>query len=61
MCCLFPSDIPDEMAAVFDSFPIGDLVICIPVVLAEAQEQSKAPLTHFHAYVGTWHLASHGL
>lgn len=54
----FPSDLPDEMAAVLDSFPIGDLVICIPVVLEEAIEQNKAPLEHFtHMLVhGTLHL-----
>ena len=46
------------MAAILDSFPIGDLVICIPVVLTEAVEQGKAPLTHFtHMLVhGTLHL-----
>ena len=32
----FPSDLPNEMAQVLPSFPIGDLVICIPVVLQEA-------------------------
>ncbi len=54
----FPSDLPDEMADILDSFPIGDLVICIPVVLREALEQNKAPLTHFtHMLVhGTLHL-----
>lgn len=54
----FPSDIPDEMAEYLDAFPIGDLVICIPVVLREASEQNKAPLTHFtHMLVhGTLHL-----
>lgn len=54
----FPSDLPDEMAQVLASFPIGDLVICIPVVLEEAQQQHKAPLTHFtHMLVhGTLHL-----
>lgn len=54
----FPSDLPDEMAAVLDSFPIGDLVICIPVVLREAIEQHKTPLEHFtHMLVhGTLHL-----
>ena len=54
----FPSDLPDEMAEVLDAFPIGDLVICIPVVLREAVEQGKAPLTHFtHMLVhGTLHL-----
>ena len=54
----FPSDLPDEMAQILDSFPIGDLVICIPVVLLEAKEQNKMPLTHFtHMLVhGTLHL-----
>lgn len=54
----FPSDLPDEMAAVLDVFPIGDLVICIPVVLREALEQNKTPLEHFtHMLVhGTLHL-----
>ena len=54
----FPSDLPDEMAAVLDRFPIGDLVICIPVVLQEAIEQQKTPLEHFtHMLVhGTLHL-----
>ena len=54
----FPSELPDEMAQFLDAFPIGDLVICIPVVLAEALEQQKVPLTHFtHMLVhGTLHL-----
>lgn len=54
----FPSDLPDEMTQVLASFPIGDLVICIPVVLQEALEQNKAALTHFtHMLVhGTLHL-----
>lgn len=54
----FPSELPDEMAQFLDAFPIGDLVICIPVVLHEAAEQGKAPLTHFtHMLVhGTLHL-----
>lgn len=54
----FPSDLPDEMAEFLDAFPIGDLVICIPVVLQEANEQGKTPLAHFtHMLVhGTLHL-----
>ncbi|MCO8041508.1 rRNA maturation RNase YbeY [Acinetobacter bohemicus] len=51
----FPSDIPDEMAQFLDAFPIGDLVICIPVVLQEATEQDKTPLTHFT------HMLVHGI
>ncbi len=54
----FPSDIPDEMAKYLDAFPIGDLVICIPVVLQEAIDQNKTPIEHFtHMLVhGTLHL-----
>ncbi len=54
----FSSDLPDEMAAILDSFPIGDLVICIPVVLQEAMDQQKTPIEHFtHMLVhGTLHL-----
>lgn len=54
----FPSDIPDEMAAILESFPVGDLVICIPVVLQEAIDQQKTPIEHFtHMLVhGTLHL-----
>ena len=54
----FPSDIPDEMAEYLDAFPIGDLVICIPVVLQEAIDQNKTPIEHFtHMLVhGTLHL-----
>ena len=54
----FPSDLPDEMAAILNSFPIGDLVICIPVVLQEAIDQQKTPIEHFtHMLVhGTLHL-----
>ena len=54
----FPSDLPDEMAQVLDTFPIGDLVIAIPVVLQEAIDQQKTPIEHFtHMLVhGTLHL-----
>lgn len=54
----FPSDLPDEMAQILETFPIGDLVICIPVVLQEAIEQQKTPIEHFtHMLVhGTLHL-----
>ena len=34
----FPSDIPEEMLSLLDAEPLGDLVICIPVVLQEATE-----------------------
>ena len=54
----FPSDIPEEVLPALDAFPLGDLVICIPVVLDEAKQQNKQPLDHFtHMLVhGTLHL-----
>lgn len=54
----FPSDIPEEVLPMLDAFPLGDLVICIPVVLQEADQQHKKPLDHFtHMLVhGTLHL-----
>ena len=57
----FPSDLPDEMAQILDTFPIGDLVISIPVVLQEAIEKNKAPIEHFtHMLVhGTLHLVGY--
>lgn len=54
----FPSDLPDEVLAMLPTQPLGDLVICLPVVLAEAQAQSKAVGDHLaHLIVhGTFHL-----
>lgn len=54
----FPSDVPEEMLNLLDAAPLGDLVICIPVVLQEAEEQQKPALEHFtHMLVhGTLHL-----
>ena len=43
------------MLALLDAEPLGDLVICIPVVLQEAAEQHKKPLDHFT------HLLVHGV
>ncbi|MBP7880384.1 rRNA maturation RNase YbeY [Acinetobacter sp. NIPH 1852] len=51
----FPSDIPEEMLNLLDAEPLGDLVICIPVVLQEATEQQKTPNQHFT------HLLVHGV
>lgn len=51
----FPSDIPEEMLSLLDAEPLGDLVICIPVVLQEATEQQKTPSDHFT------HLLVHGI
>lgn len=51
----FPSDIPEEMLSLLNAEPLGDLVICIPVVLQEATEQQKTPSDHFT------HLLVHGI
>ena len=51
----FPSDIPEEILEMLDARPLGDLVICIPVVLQEAEEQQKTPIDHFT------HLLVHGV
>lgn len=50
----FPCDLPDEMLQMLELQPLGDLVICIPVVVAEAAEQSKTAMDHFV------HLLVHG-
>ncbi|MDG1583122.1 rRNA maturation RNase YbeY [Pseudomonas sp. GOM6] len=47
----FPADVPDEM---LDIPLLGDLVICVPVVEREAQEQNKSPEAHWA------HLVIHG-
>lgn len=54
----FPSELPEEILPMLDQVPLGDLVICIPVVLQEAAEQHKTPEAHFaHMVVhGTLHL-----
>lgn len=54
----FPSELPEEILPMLDEVPLGDLVICIPVVLQEAAEQHKTPEAHFaHMVVhGTLHL-----
>jgi probable rRNA maturation factor len=59
----FPSqlaqDMPAEMQAVLaaelDAEPLGDLVICAPVVAAEAQQQGKSLTAHWA------HMLVHGL
>jgi len=44
------------LSFVYDSEPVvGDLVVCVPVVLREAQEQGKAAAAHFA------HLIVHGM
>lgn len=50
----FPSEIPEEILPMLAARPLGDLVICIPVVLQEAAEQQKVPVEHFT------HMLAHG-
>ena len=51
----FPSDVPENMAEMIGYRPLGDLVVCWPVVQAEAAEQQKAVLDHL------CHLTVHGV
>jgi probable rRNA maturation factor len=51
----FPSDLPEEILLILPNKPLGDLVICLPVVLSEADEQGKTPKEHFA------HLVVHGV
>lgn len=50
----FPSDLPDFLLEQMDVVPLGDLVICVPVMAAEAIEQGKAAQDHWA------HLTMHG-
>ena len=52
----FPADVSVPGARL-----LGDLVICVPVVLSEAQSQDKSPADHFaHMVVhGVLHLLGH--
>ncbi len=38
-----------------EQYPLGDLVICIPVVFTEAEQQQKSATAHFT------HLVAHGV
>lgn len=51
----FPADIPEEIRSMLDARPLGDLVICLPVVCQEAQQQQKSVQQHFY------HLVVHGV
>lgn len=50
----FPSDLPDFLLEQMDVVPLGDLVICVPVMAAEAIEQGKTEREHWA------HLTMHG-
>lgn len=51
----FPGDLPDFLHEQLEVLPLGDLVICAPVVTAEAAEQGKAERDHWA------HLTVHGV
>lgn len=57
----FPSDVPPSVANVLPFKPLGDLVICAPVIAREAAEQHKSTRAH-HAHMtihGVLHLLGH--
>ncbi|MEE4172848.1 MAG: rRNA maturation RNase YbeY [Xanthomonadales bacterium] len=51
----FPTDLPDEVLAELPARPLGDLVLCAPLVAAEAGEQGKPEMHHWA------HLVVHGV
>lgn len=51
----FPSDLPDEVLSSLKREPLGDIIICVPVVLNEATEQAKTATAHWA------HLTIHGI
>jgi probable rRNA maturation factor len=51
----FPSDLSKEILSILPNKPLGDLVICLPVILQEADEQGKTAQEHFA------HLIVHGI
>ena len=51
----FPSELPEEVLDSLPREPLGDIIICVPVVFAEAAEQGKAARDHWA------HLTVHGV
>lgn len=51
----FASDLPAAVIDTLEEFPLGDLVICAPVVSREALEQNKEPTAHWA------HMLVHGM
>ena len=51
----FPSDLPEAVLDSLPREPLGDIIICVPVLLAEAQQQSKTAEAHWA------HLTIHGM
>lgn len=57
----FPAELPENVVASLPHRPLGDLVICAPVVEREAEEQGK-PAAHHYAHLtvhGVLHLLGH--
>ncbi|MDT8427340.1 MAG: rRNA maturation RNase YbeY [Pseudomonadales bacterium] len=57
----FPSNIPASFSQLLEELPVGDLLICAPVVRTEAQAQGKALEAHWAHMVihGVLHLNGH--
>jgi len=57
----FPAELPETVLAALDVPPLGDLVICAPVVNAEARAQGKPAMHHWaHLTIhGVLHLLGH--
>ena len=51
----FPSELPDEVLDALKKEPLGDIIICVPVVETEAIEQGKTLTAHWA------HLTIHGI
>jgi probable rRNA maturation factor len=51
----FPSELPDEVLDALKKEPLGDIIICAPVVETEAIEQGKTLTAHWA------HLTIHGI
>ena len=57
----FPSDLPEVVLNELPARPLGDLVLCAPLVAEEARSQGKPPAHHWaHLVVhGVLHLRGH--
>jgi probable rRNA maturation factor len=51
----FPSDLPEAVLDGLPREPLGDIIICVPVVYAEAEEAGKTSQAHWT------HLTVHGI
>ena len=51
----FSSEVPAAVIEMLEELPLGDLVICAPVVAREAQEQDKPEMNHWA------HMVVHGV